>query len=385
MPLIITHLRRAKSAPNGTGKNAVYNPPMREVVAANAEKGGGALDCFLRLSDCYPREVIARKLGLHNNTLARWRETMNVPRHYAADLRRLLNNGNAPANEQGSDRYYTKKTTAAECCQMLHKTAAQLRVDLSDYHFIEPSAGCGGFYDELPPKRRIGVDIQPLREGLIRADYLQWTPPPDKKYVVVGNPPFGLRGHLALLFINHSARFADMAAFILPQLFASDGKGVPGKRVQGYQLAFSQKLPLDSFYYPDGRDVNIATVFQVWTKVNTHHIRRPPQKTCHSFVRVYSLSDGGTPSSTRNKKMIGNCDIYLPSTCFSGMRAYGSFAELPNKRGYGIVIRKNKRAIKKLLADSDWKKHAFLSTNSALNLRRSIIEQVVADGGYFDA
>lgn len=357
---------------------------MRDIVAADG-KGGGALDCFLRLSANCPTEVIARKLGLHNNTLARWRETMNVPQHYAADLRRLLNDGKTPPNEQGSDRYYTKQTTAAACCRMLQDAAAQLRVDMSRYYFIEPSAGCGGFFDELPPRRRIGVDIEPRREGLIRADYLQWTPPPGKKYIVIGNPPFGLRGHLALLFINHSARFADMAAFILPQLFASDGKGVPGKRVRGYQLAFSRKLPLDSFHYPDGRDVNIATVFQVWTKVNTMHIRRPAQKTCRSFVRVYSLSDGGTPSSTRNKKMIGNCDIYLPSTCFSGMRAYGSFAALPNKRGYGVVIHKNKREIKKLLANCDWQRRAFLSTNSALNLRRSIIEQVITDAGYADA
>ena len=359
---------------------------MPKIIAANMDNSGGALDCFLRLSDCYPREVIARKLGLHNNTLARWRETMNVPRHYAADLRRLLNNGApTPADAKGSDRYYTKKTAAAACCQMLRETAAQLQVDMSCYHFIEPSAGCGGFYDELPPNRRIGVDIEPRRAGLIRSDYLEWTPPPNKKYIVIGNPPFGLRGHSALLFINHSAHFADMAAFILPQLFASDGKGVPGKRVRGYQLAFSRQLPLNSFHYPDGRDVNIATVFQVWTKINTGKIRNAPQKTCREFVRVYSLSDGGTPSSTRNKKMIGNCDIYLPSTCFSGMRAYGAFAELPNKRGYGIVIHKNKREIKKLLAGCDWNKRAFLSTNSALNLRRSIIEQVVIGGGYYDA
>ncbi len=348
--------------------------------------GGGesALECFLRLSDFYPPAVIARKLGLHGNTVARWRETMHVPGHYAADFRRLLNGGKTPANAKGGDQFYTKKTAAAACYKTLRETAAQLGVNLSRYHFVEPSAGCGGFYDELPPSRRIGVDIEPRRPGLIRADYLAWTPPPGKKYIVVGNPPFGLRGHLALLFINHSAAFADMTAFILPQLFASDGKGVPGKRVRGYQLARSEKLPPDSFQYPDGREVRIATVFQVWTKINADKIRRPRAKTCRSFVRVYSLSDGGTPASTRNKKMIGRCDLYLPSTCFNGMRAYGSFAELPNKRGYGVVILREKRKIKNLLAKRDWKKTAFLSTNSALNLRRSLIEQTVAEAGYCD-
>ena len=36
------------------------------------------------------------------------------------------------------------------------------------------------------------------------------------KYVVIGNPPFGLRGQLALKFINHSYDFADYVCFILP-------------------------------------------------------------------------------------------------------------------------------------------------------------------------
>ena len=343
-----------------------------------------ALHCFLRLSECYPLSAIARKLGLHDNTVARWREGMKVPEHYITDLRRLQNNGASPANEKGSDQYYTNKDTAKKCCDMLHNTAAQLGVNLSRYHFIEPSAGSGVFYNQLPSKRRIGVDIEPRHTDLIHTDYLAWTPPKGKKYIVVGNPPFGLRGHLALLFLNHSAQFADMAAFILPQMFGSDGKGVPGKRVRGYQLAFSEKLPLDSFHYPDGRNINIATVFQVWTRINTDKIRRYPPKTCRSYMRVYSLSDGGTPSSTRNKKMIGHCDVYLPSTCFKGMCTYNSFDELPNKRGYGIVIHRNKREIKQLLATCDWKKKAFLSTNSALNLRRSIIEQVITEGGYHD-
>ena len=44
---------------------------------------------------------------------------------------------------------------------------------------------------------------------------------PDKKgkYIVIGNPPFGLRGNLALRFMNHSYDFADVIAFILPRIY----------------------------------------------------------------------------------------------------------------------------------------------------------------------
>jgi len=99
---------------------------------------------------------------------------------------------------------------------------------------------------------------------------------------------------------------------------------------------------------------------------------------------VYSLSDGGTPSSTRNKRMLGKCDAYIPSTCFSDMRAFKTFEELPHRRGYGVVIHKHKREIKRLLLSHDWSQTAFYSTNSAVNMRKSLIEKVVIDGGYAD-
>ena len=57
-----------------------------------------------------------------------------------------------------------------------------------------------------------------------------------------------------------------MVAFILPQLFNSDGKGVAGKRVLGYKLAYNEKLPSNSLCILMGMDIEIHTVFQVWTK-----------------------------------------------------------------------------------------------------------------------
>lgn len=289
------------------------------------------------------------------------------------------------------DQFYTKPKVAEYCFNKFQKVASELGVDLSRYTFIEPSAGCGCFYQILPKNRRIGIDIEPKKtsgidnEGIIKTDYLKWHPKNAKeKYVVIGNPPFGLRGKLALAFINKSYSYADMVAFILPQLFNSDGKGVAGKRVIGYKLAHNEHLPPDSFMYPDGADIQINTVFQVWTKINTDRIKRKAIKTCNSFIDVYSLSDGGLPANTRNKDMIGKCDIYLPSTTFSGMKAYTSFYDLPNERGYGIVIKKNKGTLKKILKNNDWGKTAFFSTNSALNLRTSLITNIIIEAGYFD-
>jgi hypothetical protein len=57
-------------------------------------------------------------------------------------------------------------------------------------------------------------------------------------------------------------------------------------------------------------------------------------------MKIFSLSDGGTVSSTRNKCMIDICDVYLPSTCFgiSNVKCYLNFKELPCERGFGVVF-----------------------------------------------
>lgn len=371
------------------------------LLPAGCSDSGGRLErnsfkLFQRVARHTSCESIAASLGLHMGTIRRWMEQQKVPSHYTHDFLRMLGEdvceaGVIGGSARSKDQYYTRPEVAESCLASFHAVAKELGVSLGRYQFIEPAAGCGWFYRLLPKGRRIGIDIDPRTdsriagESLVHADFLTWAPRHrGKKYVVVGNPPFGLRGHLALQFINHSWQFADMVGFILPQLFDSDGKGVPGKRVVGYRLAHTERLPLDSFAYPDGTPVKISTVFQVWTKVNTGKIKMKPRETCGSYIRVYSLSDGGTPSSTRNRKMIGRCDVYLPSTCFSGMRAYGRFEDLPNQRGYGVVILREKVKIKKILFGHDWRRTAFLSTNSALNLRSSLIEDVVVANGCRD-
>ena len=75
---------------------------------------------------------------------------------------------------------------------------------------------------------------------------------------------FGLRGQLALKFINHAAKYCDYVAFILPQLFESDGKSVPRKRVKGLNLIHSEKIQ-SNFLYLMEKDVIVECIFQIWS------------------------------------------------------------------------------------------------------------------------
>ena len=324
----------------------------------------------------YMLKHLAKELNVAPGTITRWIELKNIPKHYEFDILKLsnitINYSNYSTKEK--DQFFTPIETASKCFELFKEIIKQFGETSSDFKYIEPSAGDGKFLQVLPADT-LALDIEPRHPSIIKADFLDWIPPSNdnKNYVVFGNPPFGLRGHSALKFINHSFKFADYVCFILPQLFESDGKGVPRKRVKHYNLIFSTKLE-SNFYEPCGNSIKINTIFQIWSKKHSTDLYNIIDYTNDKMV-IYSMSDGGTTSSTRNKAMIDKCDIYIPSTCFGkeNMKCYRKFEELPGKKGYGIVFTHNKATNVKKMETTDWTKIAFLSTNSAYNLRSSQI------------
>ncbi len=331
-------------------------------------------DLLTNLQKKYTLKEIAKKLNLAVGTIQRWIELDNIPHNYTFDLLRLSDLKDIDYSKFKSsekDQFFTPVDIAKKC---FDKFIDITKIELTKYTFIEPSAGDGSFLKALPPNcKSIGLDIEPRYKDVISQDYLSWKPTQKENNIVIGNPPFGLRGHTALNFINHSYEFADYVAFILPQLFESDGKGSPRKRVYKYNLIYSEKIS-GMYHTPDKNLVDINGVFQIWSKhtKNNDFIIKDNK---NDKMKIYSLSDGGTIATTRNKKMLNKCDIYLPSTCFGkdAMKLYSSFEDLPNRKGYGIVFLKDKENMIKKSKEIDWTKISFLSTNSAYNLRTTLI------------
>jgi hypothetical protein len=325
---------------------------------------------------------VAERLNVANGTVKRWIEQKKVPKQYSFELMKIDNIeiDYSKFSSKDKDQFFTPVKTAIYCYNKVIEVLKKYKEDASTYRYIEPSAGNGNFLNILPKDRRIGLDIDPKDDKIIRHDYLTWSPPDEKKNIVIGNPPFGLRGHLALKFINHSIEFADYVCFILPQLFESDGKGVPRKRVIGYNLIHSEKLKSE-FEEPCGKNIKVECIFQIWSKYKSN-IEYDLKVIDTSIIKIYSLSDGGTPSTTRNKKMFEKCDIYIPSTCFGkeNMRYYDKFEELPGRRGYGVVLNKHKNDNLKKFKEIEWCDIAFLSTNSAYNIRMSQISSLFESG-----
>jgi len=325
----------------------------------------------------YGTRHVAEKLNLSSGTVKRWVDLGSVPGQYLFDLLKMLERpiDYGAFSHKDKDQFFTPADEVQRCWEAFRRVVKE---DLTVYQFIEPSAGDGGFLKVLPPGT-IGIDVEPRHAAVTQCDFLTWRPPEGHRYIVFGNPPFGLRGHLALAFMNHAAEFADYVCFILPQLFESDGKGSPRKRVKGLNLIHSESLSA-MFYTPDDKKIKINGVFQIWSRGTSD-----PRFTIHApdteRLRVYSLSDGGTVATTRNKAMLDACDVYLPSTCFGrdAMRVYDAFEELPGRKGYGIVFQADKIGSIARAKSIDWANVSFLSTNSALNLRTSIIHDQFAE------
>ena len=232
---------------------------------------------------------IANYLNVAVGTVKRWKELNSVPQSYQFDLMKL---NNIPIDYskysyKEKDQFYTPYKTAEKCFNIFQTFLQEKGETDNEYTYIEPSAGDGSFLKIIPENKTLAIDIEPKGENIETADYLNWTPPLYKKYIVFGNPPFGLRGQLALKFINYSASFADYVCFILPQLFESDGKGVPRKRVDGFNLVHSEKLDTN-FYEPNKKEVKVNCIFQIWSKTHTSN-NYSIQKTDNDILKIYSL------------------------------------------------------------------------------------------------
>ena len=281
-----------------------------------------------------------------------------------------------------ADQIFTKHEIAARCWRIFKETAEENGYDLRRRMFVEPSAGEGCFLRLLPRARRLALDINPRDAEIQKADFLSWSPEKGE-YAVVGNPPFGVRGAIALAFLNRAAVFSDIVGFILPMTFTSGGKGAAMTRVRGLHLLRGEELPKNAFYDgKSGADTDINTVFQVWGS-------RAPNgnaaaRSCDGFADLYSVS---TYHSRRcGLSRMAEYDFFIQGTFYAARppKITADFAEVKYGSGYGIIIKKDKRKVAEALRRADWTKHSSRSTNHCRHIRMRHIRDVLIEAGFHD-
>ena len=158
------------------------------------------------------------------------------------------------------------------CWKHFTDTLSTLNRGLSDLFFVEPAAGTGAFYERLPKQRRLGLDLVPKCDHVKSQDFFEVTPLPSapEDTAVIGNPPFGKRGKLAIAFFNHASDLADLVAFIVPVNFR---KFTVHKQLNP-SMRFISRLPLprDAFHLDTGKSYSVNTEFQIWTRSASSHL-----------------------------------------------------------------------------------------------------------------
>lgn len=281
-------------------------------------------------------------------------------------------------NNVDLDQFFTKKETAQYCYEKLLSYLKSKNINISDCLFIEPSAGSGSFFDLLPEESRIGLDICPMNKNIQKQEFLSWTPPKtDKKIVVIGNPPFGYRSWLALLFMQKASEFADYIAFILPMAFQSEGKGCPKNRVKNMKIVSSEILPKDSFITPDKKEYKINSLFQIWEKGKPEIQKEDSFK---EFFDIFTVDN-------RKERLCGQdkmkqADFFLQRTFFNNPpKTVEDFNNVKYVCGYGFIIKKNKKKIRDILDRADWNEYSNLAAHGCRHISMCHIRRVLHDYG----
>lgn len=225
--------------------------------------------------------------------------------------------------------------------------------------------------------------------GIEKADFLTWRPKHKRKYITIGNPPFGRNGKTALDFVIHAFRFSDFVCFILPPIFDSTGKGSCKNRLTKANLIplFTRHIKEDAFVHPNGKEVRVKTIFQIWSKFMPPGYKKPKIKNCDNYVEIYNICIPYKPSrSPSNIDLIGKCDIYIPRTFWSKKAAQPSydFYDMPYNDGYGIILKKQKQRIIKFIKDFNWSEVLHTSTNNSKSLRKDIIKEQIVRAGFYE-
>lgn len=108
------------------------------------------------------------------------------------------------------DKYYTPDDTALRCINKTYEVIGRENIT----EIIEPSAGGGAFSKQIPGC--IAYDLVPEYPGVIKQDFLKLKLPYKEGRLFIGNPPFGERNKLSMLFYKHAVDMGDFIAFILP-------------------------------------------------------------------------------------------------------------------------------------------------------------------------
>lgn len=158
------------------------------------------------------------------------------------------------------DQFYTKQEVANECVLDI----LSYLPEATSWTWLEPSAGTGSFLKAVPKEVKvISYDIEPKYPTTVKANFLEQSFQFTGKVIVFGNPPFGSQASVAKSFIKHSAKIADVIAFILPRSFQKPSMNKVFPRE--FHCIHTKELLPKSFEVNE-KEYGVPCIFQIWQK-----------------------------------------------------------------------------------------------------------------------
>ena len=257
----------------------------------------------------------------------------------------MIDNAVKNVREEGLDKFYTIPTIAKQCIDKVGEL-----YDIANYDLIvEPSAGSGSFLNQIPSNNKVGIDISPEQPNIIKQDFFDYSPPTTttSNILVLGNPPFGRVSSVAIKFFNHSAKWANVIAFIIPRTFRKIS--VQNKLDTAFHLVYDEDIPtIPCSFSPT---MMVKCCFQVWEKKETKRqiVKLPVTHSDWEFLKFGPLDDKGQPTP--------------PSGADFAMRAYGGkigeirtadLNELRPKSWHWFKVKKDKKELIERFAKLDY-------------------------------
>ena len=207
----------------------------------------------------------------------------------------VIKNDAQNTREEGLDKFYTLPEYSKKCIDKVCELYDIAGWDL----IIEPSAGNGSFFNQIPSNKKVGIDILPEHQDIIKQDFFDYEPNPiHKNILVIGNPPFGRISSLAIKFFNHSAKWANVIAFIIPRTFRKIS--VQNRLNNRFHLVYDEELPHNPCcFYPV---MSVKCCFQIWEKkdIEREFIDLPTTHADWEFLKLGKRDENGQPTPPLN-------------------------------------------------------------------------------------
>ena len=228
------------------------------------------------------------------------------------------------------DKYYTPTDLAKYCIDKTFEVIGEENIT----DIIEPSAGNGSFSNQL---ECVAYDIEPEHESIIKQDYLELKLEYRKGRLVIGNPPYGERNRLSILFYKKSIAVCDYISFILPI-----GQMNNNQTLYEFDLIHSENLGVINF-----SGVNVHCCLNIYKRPNDSLNSKPNNKLKHIVIKEQRKS---------RKQFIPKDFNYDFRMCFWG--SVGKEVKYPGQYSHEMAIQINNQPFKeeiiKSLRNAKW-------------------------------